>query len=149
MKHNLKAIGANQKEELEMEYPEYVEYTTSNPIFYCYGLKEIAAEKIRALLTRRGFKARDIIDLYYLRKEGVTIGAVKNMAIEKTEFMLKYLKYKENLENKKFEEKFRLDEEEWIVIEEPGKDFEKFVVKTAKELNELAEEFRNKLKEKS
>lgn len=122
-KHKLKAIGAKQKEELELEYPEYKEHTTSGPAFYCYDLKEIAAEKIRALMTRRGFKARDIVDLYYLAKGGATIKAVKKMAIEKTKFMLKYLKYGENLKNKKFEEKFKLGEEERLMITVPGKGF--------------------------
>jgi len=145
-KHKLKAIGTTQKEELELEYPEYKGYTTSDPAFYCYGLKEIAAEKIRALLTRRGFKARDIIDLHYLAKEGITIQKVKRMAIEKTEFMLKYLKYGENLKNKKFEEKLKLGEEERLMIEDPNKGFEEFANKTLKELNELAEETRNRQK---
>ncbi len=147
-KHKLKAIGSAQKEELEMEYPEYSVYTISNPTFYCYDLKEIAAEKIRALLTRRGFKARDIIDLYYLAREGATIPAVKKMAIEKTKFMFKYLKYADNLKNKKFEEKFKLGEEERLMIEETSKGFEKFANKTLKELNELAEEARLKASKK-
>jgi len=148
-KHKLKAIGKALKEELELEYPEYSEHATLTPVFYCYVLKEIAAEKIRALLTRRGFKARDIIDLYYLAKEGATIKKVKKIAIEKTEFMLKYLKYGENLKNKKFEEKFKLGEEERLMIEETDKKFEKFADKTLKELNELAEEIRIKPKEKN
>lgn len=143
-KHQVKAIGEAKKEELELEYPEYAEHTISSPTFQCYTLKEIAAEKIRALLTRRGFKARDIVDLYYLAKEGITIQKVKKMAIEKTEFMLKYLKYGENLKNKKFEEKFRLGEEERLMAGDTGKGFEKFADKTLKELNELAEEARAK-----
>ncbi len=147
-KRKLKAIGNAQKEELEMEYPEYTEHTISSPLFYCYDFKEIAAEKIRALLTRRGFKARDIIDLHYLAREGATIQAVKKMAIEKTEFMFKYLKYADNLKNKKFEEKFRLREEERLMIEETSKGFEKFANKTLKELNELAEEIRLKTSKK-
>ncbi|MFH1588663.1 MAG: hypothetical protein ABIA76_04985, partial [Candidatus Diapherotrites archaeon] len=97
-------------------------------------------------LTRRGFKARDIIDLYYLAKKGATIKAVKKMAIEKTKFMFKYLKYKENMKNKKFEEKFKIGEEELLMIEEVGKGFNKFAEKTLKELNELAEEIREKEK---
>jgi len=147
-KRKLNAIAIAKKEELQLEYPEYSDYTTSSPAFYCYGPKEIAAEKIRALLTRRGFKARDIIDLYYLSREGATINAVKKMAIEKTEFMLKYLKYWENLKNKKFQEKYGIVEEERLMIEETGKGFEEFAEKTLKELNKIAEETRTKANKK-
>jgi len=147
-RHKLKAIAEKYAEDFNYLFPMYATMATNAPAFYCYDFEEIAAEKIRALLTRRGFKARDIIDLHYLAKEGATIKAVKKMAIEKTEFMLKYLKYGENLKNKKFEEKLKLGEEERLMIEEPDKGFENFANKTLKELNELAEEIRKKLKEK-
>jgi len=146
-KHKIKAIAVQQKEELEMEYPEYAGLATSSPNLYCYDLKEIAAEKIRALLTRRGFKARDIIDLSILAKENITIKSVKSMAFEKTKFMLKYLKYAENLKHKHFDENFKLGEGQNLLVKQPGKDFEKFAGKTIRELNELAEEFRQKIKE--
>ncbi len=145
-RHKLKAIAEKHAEDFNYLYPTYAAMATSASTFHCYDLREIAAEKIRALLTRRGFKARDIIDLHYLAKKGITIQKAKKMAIEKTGFMLKYLKYGENLKNKKFEEKFRLGEEERLMIEEPGKGFEKFASKTLRELNELAEETRNKQK---
>ncbi len=148
-KHKLKAIAEKYAEDFSYLYPKYASMATENQSFYCYDLKEITAEKIRALLTRRGFKARDIIDLYYLAKEGATTKSVKKMAIEKTEFMFKYLKYEDNLKNKKFEEEFRLREEERLMIEEASKDFEKFTKKTLKELNELAEEIRLRAKEKA
>ncbi|HLD59246.1 MAG TPA: nucleotidyl transferase AbiEii/AbiGii toxin family protein [archaeon] len=141
-KHKLNPISAIHKEELELEYPEYAHMALQSPAFYCYDLKEIASEKIRALLTRRGFKARDIIDLYLLSKKGIAIKSVKTMAFEKTRFMLKYLKYAENLKNKHFDENFRFVEEQSLVVKQLGKDFEKFAQKTLKELNELAEEMR-------
>ncbi|MDO8538000.1 MAG: nucleotidyl transferase AbiEii/AbiGii toxin family protein [archaeon] len=148
-KHLLKAIAKQQTEDMEYLYPKYASMACYAPTFYCYDLKEIAAEKIRALLTRRGFKARDVIDLYYLAKKGATIIAVKKMAFEKTKFMLKYLKYAENLQNKHFEEKFELEKEQNLMIKKPAKDFEAFANKTLKELNKLAEELRQNIKEKA
>ncbi len=145
-KRKLKAIAEKHAEDFAYLYPKYASIATEGPTFYCYGLKEIAAEKVRALLTRRGFKARDIVDLYYLARKGATIQAVKKNAVEKTKFMLKYLKYGENLKNKKFEEEFGLGEEEHLMIEEAGKGFEKFANKTLRELNKLAEEAREKHK---
>ena len=118
-----------------------------SPEFYCYDLKQIASEKVRALLTRRGFKARDIIDLYMLAKEGISIESVKAIAFEKTRFMLKYLKYAENLKNKEFDEKFVLGEEQRLMVKQPGKDFGEFSLEAIKELNRIAKEFRSRLKE--
>ena len=148
-KRGLMAIATEYKKDMEFLYPRYAPMALQSPSFYCYGVKEIAAEKIRALLTRRGFKARDVIDLYMLYKHGITINSVKPMAFEKTKFMLKYLKYAENLKNKHFEEKFDLEKEQNLMVKRPRKDFEAFANNTLKELNELAEEFRGKLEQKA
>jgi len=148
-KHVLNAIAIEYKKEVDFLFPKNAPMALQSPEFYCYDLKEIASEKIRALLTRRGFKARDIIDLYMLAKKDITIKSVKLMAFEKTKFMLRYLKYAEHLKNKQFDENFKLGEEQNLLTKQPGKDFEKFAIETVKELNELAEEFRNKLKEKA
>lgn len=148
-KHKLTPLSPTNKKEIELEYPEYASMALHSPEFYCYGLKEIASEKIRALLTRRGFKARDVIDLYMLAKKDITIKSVKPIAFEKTKFMLRYLKYAEHLTHKHFDENFKIGEEQNLLVKQPGKNFEKFADKTIKELNELAEEFRNKLKERT
>ncbi len=139
---SLKAIANEHKKALELLFPDQASACTQNPSFNCYDLKEIACEKLRALLTRRGFKARDLIDLYWLDKHGIKIKTVRLVAIEKTVFMLKYLKYAENLQQKKFDSTFDLGAEEALLIEKPGKDFEKFMQTALKELNELADETR-------
>ena len=63
--------------------------------------------------------------------------------------MLRYLKYAEHLKHKRFDENFKLGEEQNLLVKQPGKDFERFALETIKELNELVEEFRNRLKEKA
>ncbi len=148
-KYTLNAIAIEYKKEIEFLFPGRAAMALESPEFYCYGLKEIASEKIRALLTRKGFKARDIIDLYMLAQKGITVKSVKARAFEKTKFMLRYLKYAENLKHKRFDENFKLGEEQNLLINQPGKEFEKFAVETIEELNELAEEFRRKMKEKA
>lgn len=148
-KHKLTPLSPANKKEIELEYPKYASMALQSPEFYCYDLKEIASEKVRALLTRRGFKARDIIDLYMLSKKGITIHSVKPMAFEKTKFMLRYLKYAEHLKHKHFDENFKLGEEQNLLVNQPAKDFGKFAAETIKELNKLAEEFRGKLKIKA
>ncbi len=146
IKQALNAIAAAYKRDVEFLFPENASMAVQSPEFYCYDLKEIASEKIRALLTRRGFKARDIIDLYMLSKKGIAIKSVTPMAFEKTKFMLRYLKYAEHLEHKLFDENFRLGEEQNLLVKQPGKDFGKFAAGAIKELNKIAEEFRGGLK---
>ncbi len=54
--------------------------------------------------------------------------------------MLKYLKYAENLKNKKFGEAFGPGDEQKLMIRETGKDFEAFAGRTLRELDDLAKE---------
>ncbi|HIH21640.1 MAG TPA: nucleotidyl transferase AbiEii/AbiGii toxin family protein [Candidatus Diapherotrites archaeon] len=125
-----------------LDFPQHYKLATTTTKLYCYSLEEIASEKIRALLTRRGFKARDVIDLYMLSKKGITMNSIKKLAIEKTKFMLKYLKYSQNLESKKFEEKVNLGQEESLIITPLNKGFPEFAEKTLKQLNKLIEEMK-------
>lgn len=147
-KHTLNAIAKEHAEDFSYLFPKYSLMATKSPAFYCYDLKEIASEKIRALLTRRGFKARDIIDLYMLARKGITIKLVKAMAFEKTRFMLRYLKYAEHLKHRHFDENFTLGGEQNLMVTQLDKNFEKFAAETIKELNKIVEEFGSKLKEK-
>ncbi len=142
----IKAIAPKHEKELELEYPELFELATGSPQLWVYDLREIAAEKIRALLTRRGFKARDLADLYVLSKNGITISSVKTEAVEKTIFMLKYLKYAENLAHKKFAETTSPEDEQKIFLAPRGDGFKKFADQTLAQLNELAEQVRKKAK---
>ncbi|HIH10176.1 MAG TPA: nucleotidyl transferase AbiEii/AbiGii toxin family protein [Candidatus Diapherotrites archaeon] len=129
-------------ESLGLEYPQYCALATKTAMLYCYTLKEIGAEKARAMLTRRGFKARDIIDLYYLSTKGITIQTEKQAIIRKTIFMLKYLKYKENLKKKKFEGQFTLGTEEKLMLTKPDTNMQQFADMTLQELSRLAQEVR-------
>ena len=79
---------------MKLLYPEYRDYL--KPLYFAvYDKREIAAEKIRAILTRRGIKTRDFIDLYILHKKfGIEPESIETCAVEKTELALKlYAKY--------------------------------------------------------
>lgn len=145
-KRKIDAIACKLEEQLEFLYPKYAKLATRSPKFFVYDLREIASEKVRALLTRRGFKTRDIVDLYVLSssKKGVSVESVKNLAFEKTRFMLRYQKYTDNLKHKNFEELFRPgDEQKLMITELDDERFKPFVKKTIKQLNTFAEELRN------
>ena len=58
-------------------------------------------EKVRAILTRRGTKARDFVDVFVItEKLDKDMWAFKKDVILKAKFMLKYEKYQQNLAEK-------------------------------------------------
>lgn len=79
----------------------YEEYSSSVD-FQVYDLREILCEKVRALLTRQGIKARDFIDVYLIEKElGMDVESVREEIIGKINFMLDmYRKYRRNIRAK-------------------------------------------------
>lgn len=91
-------IDASEFPETEQIY--FSDYTGLYKPLKCtaYDLREIASEKIRALLTRRGVKARDIIDLYFIEKmHKIDITKLKEACVEKVQYAVgNYEKYKKN-----------------------------------------------------
>jgi predicted nucleotidyltransferase component of viral defense system len=141
--HELKPLCPENAKELQAVYPENARLAIQSARLPVYDLQEIAAEKVRAILTRRGVKARDYVDLHVLRQNKITVESVKKLAIEKTLFMLGYEKYSQNLSTKTFTEKIDLGKEEALMIQPIGKDFSSFVEKTQKELSEIAQTITN------
>jgi predicted nucleotidyltransferase component of viral defense system len=91
-----------EDKELEVLYDiDYKNYTTIIELL-TYDVKEIVCEKVRAILTRRGIKARDFVDIYLIsRKYGIKIQGLKKEITEKIKLMLElYQKYRTNLVEK-------------------------------------------------
>lgn len=63
----LKSLVTGNGEDLKNLFPEYAEYSKTIP-FDLYNVKEILSEKIRALITRKGIKTRDFLDIFLLKK---------------------------------------------------------------------------------
>jgi predicted nucleotidyltransferase component of viral defense system len=136
-KIKLNSLFQESNKELSFLFPEFAENNLGTPELLVYDLREIASEKIRALLTRKGFKIRDIIDLYFLSKKGITLEKVEEKAIKKTIFMLNYIKYKNNIINRKFEEPFYMGDEERLLLYPMKKEFEKFQKEIFEKLNKV------------
>lgn len=142
-KVQLGSIIKAKDEELAVLFPEYDEYLKTIP-FYVYGAKEILSEKVRALLTRRGIKARDFLDIYFIQKNlGIMIVDVEKYVIRKIKHNLNlYTKYQTN-----FKVKTRLLEQnkifEWgkekdlLISEIDEKDFDKFIRECTEYLKKL------------
>jgi predicted nucleotidyltransferase component of viral defense system len=129
----------NEKE-IEILLPEEAYILLEKPKMKVYDLKEIAAEKIRAILTRRGVKARDLIDLYLLSKKGISIKKVRKEAVEKIKAMMGYLKYSKNIMSKKLEGRLNIEKERYLLIDNLGDDFWKFSESIQDELKEIAKQ---------
>jgi len=92
-----------------------------------YDIKEILIEKIRAILTRRGIKARDFIDVFFIIKnKNIDIKKLKNEILAKIRFMLRYEKYIQNLKDFQLE-KFVAGEEEKLLLKPIDKGFYEFM----------------------
>jgi predicted nucleotidyltransferase component of viral defense system len=128
----LKSLISGNQEELRLLFSEYQEYT-QKIAFDVYDPKEILAEKIRAILTRKGIKARDFLDVYLIEKTfDFSLDEIFSCVIEKTNFSLKlYARYRKNLEEKKLtilSVPFNWGEEKGLLLKEiDEKDFYKFI----------------------
>ena len=132
-KAQLGSVLKANDEELSALFPESDEYSKTIP-FYVYGAKEILSEKVRALLTRKGTKARDFLDIYFIQKNlGIRVVDVEKYVIRKTKHSLNlYVKYQTNLKAKikllEQNEIFEWGTEKGLLISKiDEKDFKKFV----------------------
>jgi hypothetical protein len=98
----LSLISDISSEELRRYFPKEYDKYSSKINFTTYDIREILCEKVRAILTRRGIKARDFVDVYLIGKEiNEDISRYKPQIIEKTRYTLeRYEKYRSNLKRK-------------------------------------------------
>lgn len=139
----LHSIPHKRDEEMAALYNEYGEYSKDVP-FSVYSVKEILSEKVRAILTRKGRKARDFLDIYFIQKQfNIKPSDVERQSLEKISHMLQlYNKYRNNLDAKKkqIEENniFEWGTEKGLLLKEIDEtDFKKFLDEFIQYLKEL------------
>ncbi len=129
--------------ELAFLLPEDSEWVLKIPILKCYDIREILLEKVRAILTRKGIKERDFLDIYMIENnKKLDIRDFKEQIIEKTKAMLRFEKYRNNL-SKRLENKIDLkigEEEKLLLIPIPEIDLEKFLLRFNLFLQEIIKE---------
>jgi predicted nucleotidyltransferase component of viral defense system len=131
------------KNEIELLQPEHVDLIDDVELM-AYSLNEIFLEKIRAILTRRGTKSRDYIDLYLItEKINVNFEKEEENILRKIKFMLVYDKYLQNLSVIN-PENLILGEEENLLLEPLDKNFEKFLPSFFEYLKQLEEKLNAK-----
>ncbi|MBI2655228.1 nucleotidyl transferase AbiEii/AbiGii toxin family protein [Candidatus Woesearchaeota archaeon] len=145
-----KKLGAEplvsiQKKEAEFLFPDYSHILLAKPKLRAYNIKEILLEKVRAILTRRGVKERDFVDVFLITKKlNKNVRAFKESIMLKTKFMLKYEKYRSNLEEKKnIKEWIKAGQEQYLLLK-PLNEFEQFLREIKPFINELVKEILEK-----
>ncbi len=137
-------LGNKDKKEIETLFPDY-SYLTEPVKIKVYDIKEILIEKVRAILTRRGIKARDFVDVFLIvKKDKLNLNDFKKQIIEKISDMLKFEKYTQNIKNKETQlsEEFILGEEEALILTPIDKGFPKFVKEFSLFLKEIIKELK-------
>ena len=137
-------LGNKDKKEIELLFKDYSHLL--NPVkIKAYDLKEILIEKVRAILTRRGIKARDFVDVFLITKKNkLDLKDFKKEIIEKISDMLKFEKYTLNIKNKETQLKddFILGEEEALMLTPIDKSFPKFLKEFDIFLREITKELK-------
>jgi len=139
-------LSGKEDEELELLYEDdYKEYIKKISLF-TYDVKEILCEKIRAILTRRGLKARDFVDVFFITKNyEFSVEDFKDEIIDKMNYMLRlYDKYRSNFEDKKkliyssgfFKWGY---EKELLLVEIDGNEFGSFIKDFMKTLQYISD----------
>lgn len=135
-------FGKHDKFQSAFLLPDNSEWLLKIPTLVCYDIKEILIEKMRAILTRRGTKARDYIDVYMIQKHyKLDVKTFKKQILEKVKASLGNTKYSTNLKNKQ-ETGFTAneDEEQRILLVQLPKDYDAFKHDLSSFLQELARE---------
>ncbi len=147
IENKLHSLLANRRsDELKKFFPDEYDYYSKSISFRTYDHREIICEKVRAILTRKGTKARDFLDLYLITKKyDENIWEYKSQIIEKTRFTLEmYKKYRTNLKEKieliKSKEIFEWGHEKELLLKEiDGMEFDRFIDKLSDFLNKIIE----------
>lgn len=120
----IQLIEEKENKEFEILYEnDYKDYSTDVKLL-TYDVREILCEKVRAILTRRGIKARDFVDIYLICSNfNLNLDEYNQEILDKTKFMLDlYDKYQENIREKiKFlnsDDFFRWGTEKDLLLEE-------------------------------
>ncbi len=132
-----------ESEELKFLYDVPMkEYST--PIsLECYDPREIFLEKCRASMTRRSYKLRDVLDIYFLEKRNnLSISSLKQAIKEKTAFMLDlYERYRENIDSMIFPSMDILKSEEMKLMLIPSpEDLDRNIERIHKQLDDVRKE---------
>jgi predicted nucleotidyltransferase component of viral defense system len=109
--------------------PESYSWLFTKPKLKCYSLQEILCEKVRAILTRKGVKSRDFIDVFKITKGNIAkLHNLKKEIFFKLKLALEYKKYLENFSEHKINiPKYFKGDEEKLLLKPLEENFHEFL----------------------
>jgi predicted nucleotidyltransferase component of viral defense system len=134
----------NVTEDTKLLFPEDFDKYSGKLLVNAYNINEIVVEKVRALLTRTGAKARDYVDLYFIsQKYKVSIDQFIADVIKKIKFATKRnQRYRNNfLSTEKALQEGSMfkwgDEEKYLLTPINPQDFEAYVDRLENKLRSI------------
>ena len=133
--------GVELQKDEQAYFDEFLQHYTPFSV-EAYDEREIICEKMRAVMTRKVQKLRDLYDLYMLDIHGFKTEQLTEEIIRKTQAALYYKKYRDNLEANKATINVSKDVpespyERSLFIKSPPLTFDKFVNELFSQLEEL------------
>ena len=134
--------GRESHEILSFRFPDELEAYTRKVRLSCFSPREIYLEKCRAVLTRVGFKWRDLVDIIFLEDRfGFDIESQRGRIIDKTRPVLAFRRYRESFERLAMKDLDRMPPmEEGLLLEPPSDDLRSRLAVAFEALKDLAHE---------
>jgi predicted nucleotidyltransferase component of viral defense system len=132
-----------ESEELKFLYENPWKEYSAKVSLTCYDPRELFVEKCRASMTRKSYKLRDVLDIYFMEKRfGYSIPGYRKKIKEKTRFMLElYKRYRENIDFVEFPSARALESEEMkLMLARPPGDLERNIRRIHEQLGEVRDE---------
>jgi len=124
LKNYADGFGPSESRELSFLYGQDWRDYTAPVELTCYDPREIFSEKCRAAMTRKAYKFRDILDIYFMERGfGYSIPAMDEDIKRKVRFMMNlYRRYQENLELTEFPsvDLLKTEEMKLMLVEPPA-----------------------------
>jgi hypothetical protein len=133
----------HESPELEFLFREHYTAYSAPIAIDCYSPEEIFTDKCRAVMTRRVYKLRDILDIMMLEERfGCTIGGLKGPIIEKTRFMIDlYEKYREEFKVSCLPAPEDVPSRELdLLLVDPPKDLDDDIIRVHREIQAIMDE---------
>ena len=125
-------------------FEEFLEFYSPVKLV-AYSPEEILCENIRAILTRKAMKLRDIYDVFIIEKSGVRMDELKEKVVEKITAAMRFRKYRKAIRTgmDRFDLEIALSDlyELDMFVIKPGEEFYFFANQLKEFLNDIIQEF--------
>ncbi len=136
-------LAGHESPEMEFLFGDHYNAFSAPVTMDCYSPEEIFTDKCRAVMTRRTYKLRDILDIRMLEEGfGCTVDGLKGPIIEKTRFMIDlYEKYREEFRIAHLPDPGDVPRQELdLLLVEPPEDLDDVIIRVHREIQVIMDE---------